>query len=409
MKEDAMHEDLFIDSLGENDAAMPVCALRRLTEFAGHKPIATTRELDVERFAQMELCRLTPMAVPQPDFYRYWGGEEFDRLYTQYNQVVWQVEWEGNDLTVVHIEWTSSCGGDERDWVIADSLEIAESFILEVSRKTHAPGNAILVFSGGSWQRSESLYQATQSATFDDLILAEDLKSAIRLDFANFLKSEDRYDRLGISWRRGALFIGPPGNGKTHCVRALIKELGVSSLYVQSLSHQYYTAEQMWRKVFARARGLRPCVLVLEDLDALVDDKNRSFFLNQLDGLEQNHGLIVLATTNHPERIDSAIMDRPSRFDRKYHFDLPTQIERTSYLLIWQRRLASEIGWAESEVQPAAEACEGFSFAYMKELIISSVMQWMGDESRHFKDVIEAQAAVLQKQMRTDKSPPPSK
>ena len=72
----------------------------------------------------------------------------------------------------------------------------------------------------------------------------------------------------------------------------------------------------MWQVVFERARGLRPCVLVLEDLDSLVNDENRSFFLNQIDGFEQNHGLMILATTNHPDRIDSAIIDRPSRFDR---------------------------------------------------------------------------------------------
>jgi SpoVK/Ycf46/Vps4 family AAA+-type ATPase len=102
--------------------------------------------------------------------------------------------------------------------------------------------------------------------------------------------------------------IGPPGNGKTHCVRALVKDLAVSSLYVQSLSHHYFTAEQMWQQVFDRARGLRPCVLILEDLDSLVTEENRSFFLNQLDGFEQNHGLIVLATTNHPDRIDAAII-----------------------------------------------------------------------------------------------------
>ncbi len=128
--------------------------------------------------------------------------------------------------------------------------------MLEVERRTHAPGDAILVFSNGHWQRSELLFQATQKASFDDLVLANDMKTAIRNDFQNFLTSEERYRRLGIAWRRGALMIGPPGNGKTHCVRALIKELSVPSLYVQSLSHPYYTAEQMWQQVFERAEVL---------------------------------------------------------------------------------------------------------------------------------------------------------
>jgi SpoVK/Ycf46/Vps4 family AAA+-type ATPase len=252
------------------------------------------------------------------------------------------------------------------------------------------------------------LFTATQAASFDDLVLADDLKDSIRSDFSQFLKAEDRYRRLGLAWKRGALLIGPPGNGKTHCVRALVKELGVSSLYVQSLSHQYYTVEQMWQQVFERARGLRPCVLVLEDLDALVNDENRSFFLNQLDGFEQNHGLIVLATTNHPDRIDSAIIDRPSRFDRKYHFDLPTLPARREYLAAWQQRLSVETGWLGEEVEDLASDSEGFSFAYLKELIISSLMKWMEDTSKGFALVATNQVINLKHQMKTKVSELPS-
>ena len=242
-----------------------------------------------------------PHQIHAQTWVRYWGGEDYDQLFTSYDQVIWDVRWQQHSLRVVHLEWESGCGGSSRDWVIAETAEIAESFILDVERKTHAPGNAILVFSNGGWNRSHSLYDATQSASFDDLVLADQMKESIRGDFTQFLKSEERYQRLGIAWRRGAIMIGPPGNGKTHCVRALVKELGIASLYVQSLSHQYYTPEQMWQQVFERARGLRPCVLVLEDLDSLVDESNRSFFLNQLDGFEQNHGMIILATTNHPD------------------------------------------------------------------------------------------------------------
>jgi len=397
-----MHEDLFIDVLAENPSALSLRAEKLIHSLAEGKAVVACRSLEVEQFARLDFCELNPDKTPRPGSYRYWGGEEFDQLYTSYDQVTWSVTWNDHRLSVIHLEWENGCGGDHRDWVIAESVEIAEEFILDVSRKTHAPGNAILVFSGGRWNRSEALYNATQSASFEDLVLADDLKATIRDDFEAFLKSEDRYNRLGISWRRGALLIGPPGNGKTHCVRALVKELSVSSLYVQSLSHQYYTPEQMWHQVFDRARGLRPCVLVLEDLDSLVTDENRSFFLNQLDGFEQNHGLIVLATTNHPDRIDSAIIDRPSRFDRKYHFNLPDLDERMVYLKNWQEQLASETNWSSEEVEPTAIACEGFSFAYLKELVISTVMKWMQDSSDSFASTMASQAASLGGQMKTE-------
>ena len=70
-------------------------------------------------------------------------------------------------------------------------------------------------------------------------------------------------------------------------------------------------------QVFGKARAEAPCVLILEDLDSLINDDNRSFFLNQLDGLESNDGLLVIGSTNHYDRLDPAITKRPSRFDRK--------------------------------------------------------------------------------------------
>lgn len=69
--------------------------------------------------------------------------------------------------------------------------------------------------------------------------------------------------------------------------------------------------------VFDKARQLAPCVVIIEDLDSLINDGNRSFFLNQLDGLEGNDGLLVIGTTNHFERLDPGLSSRPSRFDRK--------------------------------------------------------------------------------------------
>jgi len=72
------------------------------------------------------------------------------------------------------------------------------------------------VFHGGYWQRSKELYEATRLATFDDLVLAGTLKDVIRDDFRKFLAARERYESLGLAWRRGAFFLGPPGNGKTH-------------------------------------------------------------------------------------------------------------------------------------------------------------------------------------------------
>ena len=102
-------------------------------------------------------------------------------------------------------------------------------------------------------------------------------------------------------------------------MKAIMKDAdakGYAPLYVKSF-RSYKGEEGAMVDVFSHARRMAPCVLVLEDLDSLINNNNRSFFLNQLDGLESNDGLLVIGTTNHLENIDPALRNRPSRFDRK--------------------------------------------------------------------------------------------
>ena len=103
----------------------------------------------------------------------------------------------------------------------------------------------------------------------------------------------------------------------------------------------------------------------------------KSFFLNELDGLAQNHGVLTIATTNHPERIDDAILNRPSRFDVKYDFALPSEFLRRRFALKWIKKArgsASEIEnlFARSDDEAiagdVAKRTEGWSFAFLKEL-----------------------------------------
>ncbi len=68
----------------------------------------------------------------------------------------------------------------------------------------------------------------------------------------------------------------------------------------------------------------------------------------------------MLATTNHPERIDPALLDRPSRFDRKYHFELPALAERERYLALWQEKLTAKTTWNEKLTRDLAAATDGF-------------------------------------------------
>jgi ATP-dependent 26S proteasome regulatory subunit len=113
-----------------------------------------------------------------------------------------------------------------------------------------------------------------------------------------------------------------------------------------------------------------------------------------------NTGVVVLATTNHPERLDPAILDRPSRFDRKYYFELPAQAERRAYVSAWSAKLQHEMRISEDFVTELVSQTEGFSFAYMKELFLSSMMQWMAaSEPKSIEAIMADRVARLRGQM----------
>jgi AAA+ superfamily predicted ATPase len=157
-------------------------------------------------------------------------------------------------------------------------------------------------------------------------------------------------------------------------------------------------------EVFKRARLNAPCVVVLEDLDAMIDKDNRAFFLNELDGFHPNTGLVVLASTNHPEKLDSSILDRPSRFDRKYYFQLPADAERRAYVDKWNYELQPEMRVSEESVTRVVSETQDFSFAYLKELFVTSMVQWMSSGgSASMDEVLLGQTELLRGQMNTRK------
>jgi len=184
-------------------------------------------------------------------------------------------------------------------------------------------------------------------------------------------------------------------------------ESGFKPLYVKSFQ-SYKGEEGAMADVFNKARQLSPCVIIIEDLDSLITDRNRSFFLNQLDGLEGNDGLLIIGTTNHFERLDPGLSTRPSRFDRKYLFDDPDLEERTLYCRYWQKKLQSNknVSYPDELVDEIAKSTEQFSFAYLKEVFVSSLVLLAGfedSEKPEFEDLIKAQIKTLRKQL--DKIP----
>jgi AAA+ superfamily predicted ATPase len=355
---------------------------------------------NVEQFSAENLCQIKYESSIYNQLLTAWDGTD-NKIYSYIENANFEVTWQGHKLDVLLMSWNTGNCKEKYYWLLADSKEIAEDFFATVCKWCLEIKDEILVFEDGFWAKNQELYESIQNANFENLILGNNLKQDIETDLANFFAAKETYENYNIPWKRGILFIGSPGNGKTHTVKALINKLEVPCLYVKSLRSQYDNPHHNIKSVFDRARESAPCLLILEDLDSLVDDGNRSFFLNEIDGFAANTGIVILATTNHPEKIDPAILNRPSRFDRKYYFELPAVAERVAYINLWNNKLKEPMRLDDADVAKLSEITEDFSFAYLKELFLSSMMHWMQTmEAGGMVKTMVSQVAVLREQMK---------
>jgi hypothetical protein len=421
----------FLEALSRSPLAVGYSITRALAEAFPGKVLLETHAgglFDVEGYAEAGHCKITKLGSPYPQVLTYWTGSELPPLSTQplpmaqsqeesgldanpdaesadtatSDQVgiAWlEVEWQGAVLDVVVLTWPDG-RAPTHYWLLAETDAVARGFLARVSRWTMELRGEVLVFENGGWRKDEDLFVAIQGATFDTLILRGRLKEEIREDVHRFFAAQATYEEYGIPWKRGILLVGPPGNGKTLTVKALVNSVSVPCLYVKNFRAPHGVDEINIRLVFDRARRMAPCVLVLEDLDAQLTPQNRSYFLNELDGFALNQGILTLATTNHPERLDPAILDRPSRFDRKYPFEVPEQPERRAYLALWNATLKPKLRLSEEGIGVIADQTEGFSFAYLKELGLSAMMAWIASaEHSPMDEVMAAQVVTLREQM----------
>ncbi|MCE9558410.1 MAG: ATP-binding protein, partial [Armatimonadetes bacterium] len=266
---------------------------------------------------------------------------------------------------------------------------------------------AVLVFEHGCWRPDEELFEDIQSSTFDNLILPSGMVNTVIEDVQQWLSSKELYESHGVPWKRGLILFGPPGNGKTHMIKALVNHFKLTALYVRSFKAQHRQDAQNISAVFDRARECAPCILIFEDIDTLVGPENRSFFLNELDGFAKNCGILVLASANDPGKLDPALVNRPSRFDRRHEFGLPALTERSRYLTFFTSALNSSLRLSPEEAEKMGAETEGFSFAYLKELVLSSMMAWISKGEGKFADVMLTSIGALRDQMEYDPVPTP--
>ncbi|KAL5391416.1 hypothetical protein DPSP01_001285 [Paraphaeosphaeria sporulosa] len=234
---------------------------------------------------------------------------------------------------------------------------------------------AIYIYDSG-WMRSTKLWEEVKKAKWEDVILDPKMKKALTEVANKFFDNEEIYREYGVPWKRGLIFHGPVGNGKTISLKALMhtvqeRKKPVVTLYVKSAPYPWNI-----RQVFQMARSMTPCMLVLEDIDTIVTKQTRSYFFNEVDGLENNDGMLMIATTNHLDELDPGLSKRPSRFDRKYLFPLPSKGERAQYAQYWRHKLKNKksIDFPSKLCDAVADITEDFSFAYLKEAFVATLL-----------------------------------
>ena len=200
--------------------------------------------------------------------------------------------------------------------------------IFKEKNKTLSDGkiNIFVPETSGDWIK----YQEIPKRTLNSIYINEKSKNKIMSDLKNFIKNENEYNVFGIPYKRTYLFTGPPGSGKTSFIKAICNELDYN-LSILSLNKKFDDGAFMWAMSSIKENSL----LLVEDIDCLFEKRTNgssnipitfSNFLNILDGVLYKHGCIMFLTTNHPEKLDHALL-RIGRVDCILEFDFPKKAE----------------------------------------------------------------------------------
>lgn len=212
------------------------------------------------------------------------------------------------------------------------------------------------------------IYFKRTDVNLDELVtLPDSVSEEVIAEIENFWQKEEHFRQFGFLWKRGVLMWGPPGSGKTSTLQVVSERIvsrGGLSIYVDDPD---IAAKGL--KLLRAVEPLRPLVIMLEDIDAIIDTHGESSLLALMDGELQIDNVVFVATTNYPERLDKRFINRPSRFDIVKKIGMPNEVARRTYLVAKNKRLAAPENARELDQWVAKT--KHFSVAHLKELIVS--------------------------------------
>ncbi len=318
-----------------------------------------------------------------------------------------------------HLEYEAAAEGgmSEMIWMLAVPIGIGLLFVSWLTRRMGGgmPGGPPGVMSFGK-TKARIYMESNTGVTFKDVAGVDEAADELK-EIVEFLKTPGKFRRLGGRIPKGVLLVGPPGTGKTLLARAVAGEAGVPFF---SLSGSEFVemfvgvGAARVRDLFQQAAAKAPAIIFIDELDAIGKTRNSGMFgghdereqtLNQMlaemDGFDSRTALIVLAATNRPEILDSALL-RPGRFDRQVLVDRPDRRGREEILRIHSREV--KLG-ADVDLKLVAARTPGFAGADLANVVNeAALLAARKDRDKvvmaDFMEAIERVVAGLEKKTR---------
>lgn len=279
----------------------------------------------------------------------------------------------------VDLDAQPTADGSTATWLLTHALLaflLIGGLLMILRRSGNASGQAM---SFGK-SRARFMMEAKTGVMFDDVAGIEEAKEELQ-EVVTFLKKPEKFTAVGAKIPKGVLLVGPPGTGKTLLAKAIAGEAGVPFFSISGSEFVEMfvgVGASRVRDLFKKAKENAPCIIFIDEIDAVGrqrgtgigggnDEREQTLnqLLTEMDGFEGNAGIIIIAATNRPDVLDSALL-RPGRFDRQVMVDLPSYQGRVGILQVHARnkKLAPEIS-----LEAIARRTPGFSGADLANML----------------------------------------